>query len=222
MIPTRGEPEGAWVGITDPRRRDPRAGNRLAGARLPGHVSGSVGRLRARSRGDARAHGRGSRAAAPLFRRRHSGGACNESPQVSRRLQSLRRREAGTNEVIHEIPPEGTAADDGNPLRRWDSNGNGRIAGKEARRPGIAPVRRGRPPGLSDHARQGRGQRGLRENQDATQDLGVREGMTSTPGSRDQADLTCGERKRSFLAALENEQARLERDRGVRVRGARG
>ena len=30
-------------------------------------------------------------------------------------------------------------------LRRWDDNGNGRITCKEARRHGIAPVRRGHP-----------------------------------------------------------------------------
>ena len=43
--------------------------------------------------------------------------------------------------------PKPSAGTTGRPeaLRRWDSNGNGRITCKEARQHGIAPVHRGHP-----------------------------------------------------------------------------
>lgn len=41
--------------------------------------------------------------------------------------------------------PEAPAAGGADALRRWDTNGNGRITCREARAHGIAPVRRGHP-----------------------------------------------------------------------------
>lgn len=49
-------------------------------------------------------------------------------------------------------------------LRRWDTNGNGRITCHEARAYGIAPVPRGHP-ALALHARRRRGRRGVRVNE---------------------------------------------------------
>ena len=43
------------------------------------------------------------------------------------------------------VRPTTTDADSGDPLELWDDNRNGRITCKEARRHGIAPVKRGHP-----------------------------------------------------------------------------
>ena len=41
--------------------------------------------------------------------------------------------------------PEASGTGEADALRRWDTNGNGRITCREARAHGIAPVRRGHP-----------------------------------------------------------------------------
>lgn len=50
---------------------------------------------------------------------------------------------------VDEVPPEDpgmeTKSDDGDALQKWDSNGNGKISCREARKHGIAPVRTGHP-----------------------------------------------------------------------------
>ena len=59
---------------------------------------------------------------------------CNSTNMVFAREGAPRARPPR----VKRVPPV-------NALRRWDDNGNGRITCKEARRHGIAPVRRGHP-----------------------------------------------------------------------------
>ena len=70
-------------------------------------------------------------------------------------------RDCTSTELVfapHEATPETTAtADDIHPLVRWDDSGNGRITCQEARRHGIAPVRKGHPAFEYMHDRDGDG-----------------------------------------------------------------
>ena len=52
---------------------------------------------------------------------------------------------ADGREAVSASPSKAPSADEAGALRRWDSNGNGRITCREAREHGIAPVRRGHP-----------------------------------------------------------------------------
>ena len=54
-------------------------------------------------------------------------------------------------------PPRARRSPSREALQRWDDNGNGRITCKEARRHGIAPVRRGHPAYPFMHDRDGDG-----------------------------------------------------------------
>ena len=59
-------------------------------------------------------------------------------------------RRASTAMVVRDVReaapwPEAPGAGEADALRRWDTNGNGRITCKEARAHGIAPVPRGHP-----------------------------------------------------------------------------
>ena len=70
----------------------------------------------------------------------------------ARALESVLSGCASTEMVVAEGPgpatkpaQEGTGGGAADALRRWDTNGNGRITCKEARQHGIAPVRREHP-----------------------------------------------------------------------------
>ena len=52
---------------------------------------------------------------------------------------------ADGQEAVSAPTPEAPSAGGADALRRWDTNGNGRITCREARTHGIAPVRRGHP-----------------------------------------------------------------------------
>ena len=68
----------------------------------------------------------------------------------ARALEGVLTRYASTAMVVAEgreaaPSPESPGAVEAGALRRWDTNGNGRITCSEARAHGIAPVRRGHP-----------------------------------------------------------------------------
>ena len=62
---------------------------------------------------------------------------------VLSRCASTAMMVAGGREAA--APPEAPGPGEADALRRWDTNGNGRITCREARAHGIAPVRRGHP-----------------------------------------------------------------------------
>ena len=67
----------------------------------------------------------------------------------ARALEGVLSRCASTAMMVaggrEALPPEAPGTGEAEALRRWDTNGSGRITCREARAHGIAPVRRGHP-----------------------------------------------------------------------------